>query len=70
MYRLNKKHSHGSQKKEGWELLSEESLRQKSHERCAKYEALHLAEVKEHEQQEEKQDYSTLNEKSQSQRES
>ena len=35
-------------------MLSEESLRQKGHERCAKSEALHLAEVKEREQQEEK----------------
>ena len=35
-------------------MLSEESLRQKGRERCAKYEALHLAEVKEREQQEER----------------
>ena len=35
-------------------MLSEESLRQKWCEHCAKYEGLHLAEVKEHEQQEEK----------------
>ena len=49
-----KKHSHRSQKKEGWELLSEESLHEKCHERCAKYETLHLTEVKECEQQEEK----------------
>lgn len=34
--------------------MVEESLRQKCRGRCAKYEALHLAEVKEHEQQEEK----------------
>ena len=35
-------------------MLSEESLRQKGCERCAKYEALHLAEVKEREQQKQK----------------
>ena len=54
IYRLNKKQSHKGQKKEEWELLAEESLRQKYRELCAKNEALHLAEVKEREQQEEK----------------
>lgn len=61
IYRLNKKHSHWSQKKEEWELLAEESLRQKCRERCAKYEALHLAEVVSNRRK--RKDYSTLNEK-------
>ena len=53
IYRLNKKRSHKSQK-EGWELLSEEALRQRSRERCKRVEAAHLVELKEREQRKEK----------------
>ena len=62
IYRLIKKRSHKSQK-EWWEMLSEEALRQRSHECRRRVEAAHLVELKECEQRKEKKGWPILNKK-------